>query len=132
MSNNFQTVDFSNLAFPSEMLIDYVRVYQRSDGKMGCDPSDRPTADYIAAHANAYNNPNLTTWAQAGYSKPVSAVWGRVWVCVAADVIGGGRKTRWSINVEVGDWRETASGDLFGTGVMDCMQCDTRSWGWAL
>lgn len=75
MSNNFQTVDFAHLPFPAELLIDYIRVYQRSDGKIGCDPADRPTAAYIAAHQNAYNNPNLTTWAQAGYSMPVSLPW---------------------------------------------------------
>lgn len=56
------------------MLVDYVRVYQRSDGKIGCDPADRPTAAYIAAHANAYNNPNLTTWEAAGYTMPVSGL----------------------------------------------------------
>jgi hypothetical protein len=72
MSNNFQTVNFDQLTFPSQMLIDYVRVYQRKEGKMGCDPADRPTADYIAKHANAYNNANLTTWAGAGYTFPVS------------------------------------------------------------
>lgn len=38
---------------------------------MGCDPADHPTAQYIADHANAYANPNLTTWAQAGYEFPV-------------------------------------------------------------
>ena len=38
---------------------------------MGCDPADHPTAQYIADHANAYSNPNLTTWAQAGYEFPV-------------------------------------------------------------
>jgi hypothetical protein len=73
MSNNFQTVNFDDLTWPAHMLIDYVRVYQRSDGKMGCDPSDRPTADYISRHSNAYNNPNLTTWELAGYTNPVSA-----------------------------------------------------------
>ena len=72
MSNNFQTVNLAQLTFPNTLLIDYIRVYQRSDGKIGCDPSDRPTAAYIAAHENAYNNPNLTTWAQAGYTFPVS------------------------------------------------------------
>lgn len=72
MSNNFQAVDFANLPFPSEYLIDYVRVYQRPGiGAMGCDPADHPTADYIARHANAYANPNLTTWEGAGYSFPV-------------------------------------------------------------
>jgi hypothetical protein len=72
MSNNFQAVDLANLPFPSEYLIDYVRVYQRPGiGAMGCDPADHPTADYIAAHANAYANPNLTTWDAAGYTFPV-------------------------------------------------------------
>lgn len=73
------------------MRIDYVRVYQRDDvhDGVGCDPSSHPTADYINksalspclpnygfthivkfSHANAYNNPNLTTWEQAGYSRP--------------------------------------------------------------
>jgi hypothetical protein len=72
MSDNFQKVDFANLPFPAEYLIDYVRVYQRPGiGAMGCDPADHPTAQYIADHANAYANPNLTTWAQAGYEFPV-------------------------------------------------------------
>lgn len=72
------------------MYIDYVRVYQRSDVKdgVGCNPSSYPTTDYInkyviyaficyafpysccCSHANAYNNPNLTTWDQAGYTFP--------------------------------------------------------------
>ncbi|KAI9631792.1 beta-glucan synthesis-associated [Dioszegia hungarica] len=70
MSNGFQTVDFSHLTFPAQMLIDYVRVYQRPEGRMGCDPADRPTADYIARHADAYSNPNLTTWAATGNAFP--------------------------------------------------------------
>lgn len=81
MSNGFQTVDFSHLTWPAKMLIDYVRVYQRSDGRMGCDPSDRPTADYIARHSDAYNNPNLTTWAATGNNFPVSCsynAWDRI------------------------------------------------------
>jgi hypothetical protein len=72
MSDNFQKVDFANLPFPAEYLIDYVRVYQRPGiGVMGCDPADHPTAQYIADHANAYANPNLTTWEGAGYTFPV-------------------------------------------------------------
>lgn len=72
MSDNFQKVDFAHLPFPAEYLIDYVRVYQRPGiGAMGCDPADHPTAQYIADHANAYANPNLTTWEQAGYTFPV-------------------------------------------------------------
>jgi hypothetical protein len=93
MSNNFQTVNFDQLKWPAQMLVDYVRVYQRSDGKMGCDPSDRPTANYIANHANAYNNPNLTTWEGAGYSMPVS-------VCgdgERGDLSGARRGTAWRV-----------------------------------
>lgn len=72
MSNNFQTVNFDNLQWPAEMLIDYVRVWQRPEGRIGCDPADHPTAKYIQDHVEVYNNPNLTTWAGAGYSMPVS------------------------------------------------------------
>jgi len=48
MSPGFQAQDFQHLVFPSKMLIDYVRIYQR-DGheNWGCDPSDHPTAQYI-------------------------------------------------------------------------------------
>ncbi|EIW66718.1 hypothetical protein TREMEDRAFT_45569 [Tremella mesenterica DSM 1558] len=70
MSNNFQTVNFAELEWPAHMLIDYVRVYQRPNGKIGCDPDDRPTSDYINNHLNAYSNANLTTWEQAGYGMP--------------------------------------------------------------
>lgn len=48
MSTNFATVDLDNLPFPSTMLVDYVRVYQKKDSKnIGCDPADFPTANYI-------------------------------------------------------------------------------------
>lgn len=54
--------------FPVKMLVDYIRVYQpaNQEPRIGCDPPDMPTSRYIAAHAAAYNNPNLTTWAQHG------------------------------------------------------------------
>ncbi|RSH80083.1 hypothetical protein EHS25_007285 [Saitozyma podzolica] len=74
MSENFQTVDYNHLSWPAQLLVDYVRVYQRSDGKVGCDPADRPTADYISRHMNAYSNPNLTTWEQAGYAMPKNSL----------------------------------------------------------
>jgi len=71
MSPSFQQQDFSRLVFPSQMLVDYVRVYQRHDSiNIGCDPPNYPTADYINAHINAYTDANLTTWAQAGYTFP--------------------------------------------------------------
>lgn len=39
------------------MMIDYVRVYQRTDSQnVGCDPKDYPTADYIEKHMEAYTS----------------------------------------------------------------------------
>ncbi|EJF56666.1 glycoside hydrolase family 16 protein [Dichomitus squalens LYAD-421 SS1] len=74
MSPGFQAQDFKHLTFPVSMYIDYVRVYQRNDvigeDSYSCDPQSHPTADYINNHLNAYSNPNLTTWDQAGYTYP--------------------------------------------------------------
>ncbi|PCH39742.1 glycoside hydrolase family 16 protein [Wolfiporia cocos MD-104 SS10] len=75
MSPSFQEQDWGALKFPAKMYIDYVRVYQRDDvasnsDSISCDPSNYPTADYINSHLNAYSNPNLTTWEQAGYTFP--------------------------------------------------------------
>lgn len=54
---NWQTIDFSTLIFPAEMLVDYVRVYQRKGAiNVGCSPKDYPTADYINAHMDAYTS----------------------------------------------------------------------------
>jgi len=46
---SFQLQDYMHLQFPSKMYIDYVRVYQKSglQNAVGCDPSSRPTANYI-------------------------------------------------------------------------------------
>ncbi|GAA5891181.1 hypothetical protein JCM8208_002530 [Rhodotorula glutinis] len=71
ISDGFQTINFDELEFPGVMKIDHVRVYQREGSvNLGCDPKAYPTADYIANHLNAYSNPNLTTWAEAGYEYP--------------------------------------------------------------
>ncbi|KAL1762328.1 beta-glucan synthesis-associated protein-domain-containing protein [Schizophyllum commune] len=79
MSPGFQQQDYEHMTFPAYMYVDYVRVYQRegldTDQSIGCDPSKRPTADYIANHAPAYNNPNYTTWAQAGYNFPLNSLY---------------------------------------------------------
>ena len=57
MSEGFQTIDLSTMTFPSEMHVDYVRVYQRDGEKnIGCSPSNFPTADYIASHTTAYSS----------------------------------------------------------------------------
>ncbi|KAJ7673564.1 beta-glucan synthesis-associated [Mycena olivaceomarginata] len=52
ISHNWQTIDLTTMVFPAEMLVDYVRVYQR-DGEtnIGCNPPDYPTADYINNHS---------------------------------------------------------------------------------
>ena len=48
ISEGFGTVDTADLQFPTTMLVDYIRVYQRSDSiNIGCDPIDFPTAQYI-------------------------------------------------------------------------------------
>ncbi|KAG1757744.1 glycoside hydrolase family 16 protein [Suillus lakei] len=63
ISENFQTVDFTNLIFPATMRIDWIRVYQpKGSINIGCDPKDYPTAAYINEYMEAYTNPNLTTW----------------------------------------------------------------------
>ncbi|KAI0036059.1 beta-glucan synthesis-associated [Vararia minispora EC-137] len=63
ISQNFGTVDFAHLTFPTHLSIDWIRVYQRkSERNVGCDPPDFPTMAYIEQYAEAYANPNLTTW----------------------------------------------------------------------
>lgn len=66
MSDGFQPVDWANLEWPAHYRIDYVRVYQRGDGSVGCDPEDHPTSAFIERHQEAYSNPNLTTWEATG------------------------------------------------------------------
>ncbi|KAI0051117.1 glycoside hydrolase family 16 protein [Auriscalpium vulgare] len=77
MAPSFQKQDFQHLVFPSQMFVDYIRVYQSPDVEngVGCDPSNRPTNNYINSHLNAYTNPNLTTWADAGYSFPRNSLY---------------------------------------------------------
>lgn len=54
---NWQKVDITTMQFPAEMLIDYVRVYQRKGAtNVGCNPPDYPTADYINNHKDAYES----------------------------------------------------------------------------
>ncbi|TDL14840.1 beta-glucan synthesis-associated [Rickenella mellea] len=84
ISESFQNVDLTSMTFPAELLIDYVRVYQR-DGheNVGCNPKDYPTTDYINRHLDAYTNANLTGWntgtsagtAGAGYSFPKNSMY---------------------------------------------------------
>lgn len=71
LAPSFQEQDYAAMKFPTSMYVDYVRVYQREGvNNINCDPSSHPTANYIQNHLNAYSNPNLTTWEQAGYQYP--------------------------------------------------------------
>ncbi|KAF8969431.1 glycoside hydrolase family 16 protein [Flammula alnicola] len=63
MSRNFGSIDFEHLVFPNHMRVDYIRVYQDVQHiKVGCNPKDFPTEDYINQYIEAYTDPNLTTW----------------------------------------------------------------------
>ncbi|UZJ57020.1 hypothetical protein CBS101457_006340 [Exobasidium rhododendri] len=73
MSSGFQYVDFDagGVAFPAQMKVDYVRVYQeKGKEKMSCDPVDHPTSDYINNHIDVYSNANITTWNSTKYAWP--------------------------------------------------------------
>jgi hypothetical protein len=62
---NWQTIDTSTMIFPGEMLVDYVRVYQRKgQTNVGCSPKDFPTEDYINRHMDSYMSVSnsLTFW----------------------------------------------------------------------
>jgi hypothetical protein len=51
------TIDPTTMTFPAEMLVDYVRVYQREgQTNIGCNPPGYPTTDYISNHPEAYNS----------------------------------------------------------------------------
>ncbi|TFK23860.1 concanavalin A-like lectin/glucanase [Coprinopsis marcescibilis] len=55
MSSNWQTISLPTMRFPGEMLVDYVRVYQRKGAiNVGCDPKEYPTRRYIEEHMDAY------------------------------------------------------------------------------
>jgi hypothetical protein len=54
---NWQTIDLTTITFPTEMTIDYLRVYQRANSQnIGCDPPDYPTMGYINNHSVAYSS----------------------------------------------------------------------------
>ncbi|KAK4505227.1 hypothetical protein PRZ48_003190 [Zasmidium cellare] len=70
-SHSWVNIDMANLKFPTVMRVDYVRWYQKPGEEMvTCDPPGYETTDYIANHPEAYNNPNLTHWSDAGYDWP--------------------------------------------------------------
>ena len=50
------------MQFPAEMLIEYVRVYQRKgETNIGCDPPNYPTANYIQSHLDTYSSKCLSS-----------------------------------------------------------------------
>jgi hypothetical protein len=73
ISSNWQDIDLTTMTFPTEMWVDYVRVYQRKGyTNVGCDPKDYPTAKYINEHPAQYTNAQLTTW---NISKPRNSLY---------------------------------------------------------
>lgn len=63
------------------MSVDWVRVYQDPNEpgfpRVGCDPPDHPTRDYIERHKEAYTNANLTTWGGTREEGGYGANWPR-------------------------------------------------------
>lgn len=57
MSASWQTIDLTTMTFPTEMLVDYVRIYQRKGYEnVGCSPDGYPTEEYINNHLEAYTS----------------------------------------------------------------------------
>lgn len=78
MSDNFGKIDFSKVQFPATMYVDYIRVYQHPDRiNVGCDPKDRPTAQYIKDHPKLYQDASLRTFKDAGYETPRYSLTGK-------------------------------------------------------
>ncbi|KAK3066288.1 beta-glucan synthesis-associated protein [Teratosphaeriaceae sp. CCFEE 6253] len=70
-SHSWVDVQFDALRFPTLLRVDYVRWYQKEGAELvTCDPPGYETTQYIAEHPLAYQNPNVTTWAEAGYARP--------------------------------------------------------------
>ncbi|KAK6465709.1 glucan synthase subunit [Scheffersomyces coipomensis] len=77
ISNNWAYINWPSINFPVTMSIDYVRVYQpANETNVGCDPADYPTAEYIAQHLNIYENVNLTSFEDGGYTFPTNKLTG--------------------------------------------------------
>ncbi|RMZ76814.1 hypothetical protein DV738_g4668, partial [Chaetothyriales sp. CBS 135597] len=72
ISPGFSALNFTGLAelMPAIMRIDYIRIYQDGNGEVTCDPDGYETTQYIHNHPKAYRNPNVTSWADAGYEWP--------------------------------------------------------------
>lgn len=61
LSNSWVNIDWTRLEFPTTMRVDYIRWYQPEGAELiTCDPPGYETTEYIAKHAEAYNNANYT------------------------------------------------------------------------
>ena len=63
MSNGFSSINMTGIGelLPATMSFDYIRIYQDDNNPIvSCDPPGYPTTDYIANHAELYQNPNIT------------------------------------------------------------------------
>ncbi|ORY74277.1 glycoside hydrolase family 16 protein [Leucosporidium creatinivorum] len=74
ISTKFQEPQWGKLEFPGHLRIDYVRVWQKGDAKLGCDPASHPTSDYINNHLDLYQNPNYTVFTDSPYTKPKNSL----------------------------------------------------------
>ncbi|EPS28235.1 putative cell-wall beta-1,6-glucan active enzyme [Penicillium oxalicum 114-2] len=72
MADNFAPQNKSIREYmPAYLRFDYVRIYQDPDDiSVTCDPPGYETTSYIKEHLKAYENHNLTTWADTGYNWP--------------------------------------------------------------
>ncbi|GAA5954848.1 hypothetical protein JCM3765_007791 [Sporobolomyces pararoseus] len=70
ISYKFQVPEWGKIRFPGTLRIASVRVYQKGDRNVGCDPKKYPTSDYINNHLELYMNPNLTMFTQSNFTKP--------------------------------------------------------------
>ncbi|PWN44835.1 SKN1-domain-containing protein [Ceraceosorus guamensis] len=78
LSKGFGVIEFDQIKFPATMSVDYVRLYQDPKNiRVGCDPKDHPTKDYIERHMEAYTNANLTTWGNTRSVGGYGANWPR-------------------------------------------------------
>ncbi|GAA5969770.1 hypothetical protein JCM21900_004194 [Sporobolomyces salmonicolor] len=70
ISTKFQYPEWGKLTFPATLRIASVRVWQKGNRNVGCDPAAYPTSQYINNHLDLYTNPNITTFSQSNHTAP--------------------------------------------------------------
>ncbi|GAA6061183.1 hypothetical protein JCM10212_002396 [Sporobolomyces blumeae] len=70
ISTKFQMPQWGKIQFPGTLRIASVRVYQKGNRNVGCDPKKYPTSEYIDNHLSLYTNNNLTMFSQSNFTKP--------------------------------------------------------------